>query len=358
MKIAFDALNIKQGGGLTVLTRLARAFSETGHETHVVSSASAVLKNMKNDTRIEVHEVKGANNAFAAQLFRHRGWNDMMRTIRANVVFSFNYWVPTSLPQATYHINVIPFMDFDQRRRAVGIPRAILQARYSQLALRHSELNLFESEHIFSLARATSVEISHPIVSYIGIEIPEEGPSLELPRRHIVAVTSSARHKHNEHLFALHRALRPLGIGLRLIGITADALDATAEMRAERNYALAQPDIAFVGYCNRDRLYDELRKALALVSFSELESFFMVPAEAMAVGCPAVVTDQSSVRESVGNAGLLIAPGAVDQAAAHVTALLNPATRAEVVKRGRAWIDRFDTKKCTRAIVSAVEKLL
>lgn len=358
MRIAFDALNIRHGGGLTVLSRLAQAFAATGHETHVITSTAAVAESLRDEARIRPHVVRGANNALAAQLFRHRRWEALMREIGAEAVFGFNYRTPTSLPQVTYHINVIPLLPFDQRRAAVGIYRAVLQAHYAKSALRRSNLNLFESEHILALARTASGQIANPLVRYIGIDIPDDNISARSPQKTIVAVTSGARHKHNELLFALHRTLRPHGIGLRLVGLSSAELDVSDEMRAEKDYALAQSDIVFVGYCDRVRLYEELRTALALVSFSELESFFMVPVEAMSVGCPAIVTDTSSVRESVGDAGLLIAPGNVEQAAAHVLALLDRSTRTAVAERGRAWSARFDAKTCAREIVAAVETAL
>lgn len=358
MKIAFDALNIRHGGGLIVLTRLARAFAGRGHEAHVVTSSATVAEGLQDDALIRAQVVRDANSALTTQLFRHRRWEGLMRDIGAELVFSFNYWTPTHLPQVTYHINVIPLLPFDQRRKAVGLQRAILQTHYAKMALRRSTLNLFESEHLLTLAGGSTVEIVNPIIRYIGIDIPDDSRSAELPLNNIVAVTSSARHKHNEHLFSLHRALQPHGIGLRLVGISPADLNVTDQMRAEREYALAQSDIVFVGYCDRVRVYEELRAALALVSFSELESFFMVPLEAMSVGCPAIVTDTSSVRESVGDAGLLVAPGDVEQAAAHVVALLNPLTRAAVCERGRAWSARFDAKVCAQKIVTAVEKSL
>lgn len=360
MKIAFDALNVRRGGGLTVLTRLARAFADAGHEAHVVTSALSVVQALSDMTGIEAHHVPGADSALTAQLFRHRRWDATMREIGAERVFGFNYWTPTTLPQVTYHINVIPLLSFTQRRQAIGLQKALIQARYSRLALRRSALNLFESEHILSLAKAAAGNgIVNPLVRYIGIDIPNTARSLAQPGRHIISVTSGARHKRNELLFALHRALnrnRPNGerIGLKIIGLNPKDMDAIA---AEKSYAAGQPDVELLGYLDRESLYQELARATALVSFSELESFFMVPVEAMAVGTPAIVNDASSIRESVGEAALLIPPCDIDAAVRHVEHLLDPAVRAHWSSLSRSWAQRFDGCRCAATIVRDVDEM-
>lgn len=363
MKIAFDGLNIRKGGGQTVMLRLARAFARAGHDV-VIFSGTPEIADQADDLyeRIDLVPIPQAASAVGALKFRHQHWDGHCTRHGCDAALGFNYWIPTKLPQATYHINVIPFLPFGERRATVGLSRALIQARYAKRALKRSALNIFESEHILNLAKGASEgAIRNPHIRYIGVELPQ---ALDIPKNPdpvLAAVTSPAFHKHNEYLFDLHRALnaREGGpeIGLKLIGITPEALGANEAVAARRDYALSQSSIEFVGYVDRDRLFKELASSLALVSFSELESFFMVALEAMAVGCPAIACDVSSIRESVGEAGMLVPPGEVGAAAAYALALLDPSTRNEWQAKGLAWVKQFEAEACADAIVELCSAL-
>lgn len=360
MKIAIDGLNIRHGGGETVMLRVARAFARAGHEVVILSGSSDTASRAEaTGADIAFLHVPQAASALGALTFRHRRWDTVCAEHGCDAAFGFNYWIPTRLPQATYHINVIPFLPFAERRRAVGPVRAAIQAPYARRALGRSTLNLFESDHIRDLATsAIGSPIRNPRTCYIGVELPDTRDLTEAGRSDqppmLVAVTSGAAHKHNEYLFDLHRVLneeRGHRVGLKLIGVTPEVMERTEALQARKAYALAKQDIAFLGYVDRQRLFAELASSLALVSFSELESFFMVALEAMAVGCPAIVADASSIRESVGEAGLLVPPGGVEAAADHVEMLLDPATRSAWAETGRTWSAAFEAGACADAIV-------
>lgn len=363
MKIAFDGLNIRKGGGQTVMLRLARAFARAGHHVVIFSGTPEIADHAGDlSERIELVPIPQAASALGALKFRHQHWDRHCEQHGCDAALGFNYWIPTKLPQATYHINVIPFLPFGERRAAVGLSRALIQAHYAKRALKRSALNIFESEHILNLAKtANGSAISNPHIRYIGVELPQDVAIPDIPAPVLAAVTSPAFHKHNEYLFDLHRALNERSegpeIGLKLIGITPEALDANEHVAARRDYALSQRSIEFVGYVDRERLFNELANSLALVSFSELESFFMVALEAMAVGCPAIACDVSSIRESVGEAGMLIPPGDISAAAAHAQALLDPQTRERWKAKGLAWAQEFEAEACADAIVELCGEL-
>lgn len=363
MRIAFDGLNIRKGGGQTVMLRLARAFARAGHGVEIFTGAPDMgERDVALGDAVHFTHIPAAASAFGALKVRHGQWDRLMAEKRCDAAFGFNYWIPTKLPQATYHINVIPFLPFGKRRSAVGLTRALIQSRYAKAALSSSAINIFESEHIRELAQqAHGGTIRNRHVRYIGVELPRNVTIPDVPARTIAAVTSPAFHKHNEYLFDLHRLLAERHpdnpVGLKLIGITREALHANEHIAARKDYALGQESIDFVGYVDRARLFAELANSLALVSFSELESFFMVALESMAVGCPAIATDVSSIRESVGAAGLLVPPGDVAAAADHVERLLDPVFRNARQAQGLAWVQRFEAENCADAIVALCDKL-
>ena len=360
--ILVDALSIKRGGGLTVLDRLARAYAGAGIRTVVAVATERVAETLGagGGALPVVDLVANTAKARQAALFRTTRFGDLAARHGAGVVFSFNYHTPCRLPQVTYHINVIPFLDLRARIAAVGAVRAVLQRRAALSALRRSSMNLFESAHLFDLARRTGTPIRDPHVNHIGVDAPPEPLAGILPGRRIAAVTSGARHKRNDLLLDLHRRLNRERTGTDRIGLVvmgdADAIRAGLP-EAARAYTDEQPDIVFTGYCDRPRLFRELAGSLCLATFSELESFYMVAIEAMMAGCPAVAAGISSIEESVGDAGLIFPPGDVAAAAGRIEDLLDPGTRRAVVERGLAWASRFDAEDCAAAIVRRTRPL-
>ena len=91
-----------------------------------------------------------------------------------------------------------------------------------------------------------------------------------------------------------------------------------------------------------------------LVSFSELESFFMVPLEAMSTGCPSITTNVSSIVESVGDAGIIIDKGDVQAAKKKVISLLDLKTRESYSVKAQEWAASFEAEKCSDMIVQKV----
>jgi glycosyltransferase involved in cell wall biosynthesis len=96
------------------------------------------------------------------------------------------------------------------------------------------------------------------------------------------------------------------------------------------------------------------------VSPSLLEGLGLTPIEAQACGTPAVVTDASSGREEVGDAGLLVPPRNSQALALAITYLLdNPGLRAELGLRARARVlNRFTYQRMTEDTLTAYGRFL
>ena len=361
--ICFDALNIKRGGGVTVAHRLVTSFAKAGWDVHVILSSQEVTDLFKADLNEQI-TIDFRPDLFSvpkAIIFRHTQFEKFAKTINAKVIFSFNFWTPTSLPQVTYHVNVIPFLPPQERKAAIGGFLGTLPYLYSKKAIQSSDVNMFESEHILSLAETRhKAPISNPIVRYIGIDSPKNIKPQDHITPAIITVTSGSRHKKNDLLIDLHRKLTADGYDLGLVigGFGKEKVIRGSLTTANNDYIDNHNNIRFLGYCTREELYQEFASAIVLISFSELESFFMVPLEAMAVGCPTITTNVSSIKESVGEAGIVINPGDVDMAAEWVKKLLKPEIREEWSSKAKSWAGRFDCEKCADDIVNSVDQLL
>ncbi|MBU2167324.1 MAG: glycosyltransferase family 4 protein [Alphaproteobacteria bacterium] len=355
--LVIDGLNLTRGGGVVVMERLARAFKAAGYEVTVLTARELP------GVDLEQHGIrclvrKEASGAVRASLFRRFQLSALVKRIGGDALLGFNYFSPVTIPQATYHINVIPFLDFPARRAAVGLGRAVMQNRMAVAALRKSTINLFESEHVRDLASATVQRIHNPVVAHIGVKFTAHTAASAANRLTgpFITVTSGARHKRNDLTVSFFRKLL-MKDPLARLEVVGDPEAIRAGLSVDDCRFLDECGLArFRGYIAHDELFALLSQARGLVTFSELESFFMVGIEAMAVGCPVIGADNSSIRESLGDAGLLVPSGDVDSA---VEAALGLDTAGDFERLGvesRAWASRFDAERCAAEFVEKFER--
>lgn len=106
--------------------------------------------------------------------------------------------------------------------------------------------------------------------------------------------------------------------------------------------ALAPRGVRSLGHVDRAHLVRVFQGARVFVYPSLYEGFGLPPAEAMACGVPAVVSDASSLPEVVGDAGIRVPPGDTGALALAIRDLLRePGRAAELGARGRERAGRF-----------------
>lgn len=356
--ILIDALNLARGGGVVVMTRLAEAFARVGWRVSVLASRP-IFDKIDLPDGVTVAMYPEAAGALKSALFRGRKLDRIAQTLGGDLLLGFNYHSPVSLPQVTYHINIIPFLPWAARRHAVGLLRAVGQARAARRALKRSTLNLFESRYVQDLSGVTGADGAADRVAYIGIDRPPEGvQTCAEADRTLVCVTSGAPHKRNDQVLAAFARWVKTTPEARLVFVGAQQA-IRASLPAETLADLeTQGLVRFSGYLDRAGLYAQLRESFALITASELESFVMVALEAMAAGCPVVAAQATSAGESLGGAGILVAPGDVAAMAEALQELAQGDLRSGLVARGFARAARFDAVDCADGFVAKVEAAL
>jgi glycosyltransferase involved in cell wall biosynthesis len=99
--------------------------------------------------------------------------------------------------------------------------------------------------------------------------------------------------------------------------------------------------------------------AKAFVYPSLYEGFGIPPLEAMAIGCPVVCSNTSSIPEVVGNAAELFDPySESDMRAAIEKTVFSQLHAASLVARGRDRIKIFSWEKCSKDTMAVYEKIL
>lgn len=99
--------------------------------------------------------------------------------------------------------------------------------------------------------------------------------------------------------------------------------------------------------------------AAALVLPSLYEGFGLPPLEAMAAGCPTIVSTAASLIEVCGNASLYCDPMDSDDMARQIVRLLGDADlRARLIKAGRTRAVQFDWDVCAARTAAVIERAL
>jgi glycosyltransferase involved in cell wall biosynthesis len=104
--------------------------------------------------------------------------------------------------------------------------------------------------------------------------------------------------------------------------------------------------LVLAGYVSDDELHALYRGALATLLVSHAEGFGYPVIEAMALGCPVITSNCSSLPEVAGDAALLVDPrdhGAI--AAAIATLAQSPAERQRLIARGKVRATEFTVER-------------
>jgi glycosyltransferase involved in cell wall biosynthesis len=110
--------------------------------------------------------------------------------------------------------------------------------------------------------------------------------------------------------------------------------------------------IEHYGYASDNHLAKLYRSSVALAYTSLYEGFGIPPLEAMACGTAVIASDCSSIPEVVGDAGLLIKPGATrDLADAMISIFDSPTERSSLISKGRERVLEFSWDMTARQTV-------
>jgi glycosyltransferase involved in cell wall biosynthesis len=101
-------------------------------------------------------------------------------------------------------------------------------------------------------------------------------------------------------------------------------------------------DVSFVGFIPHSALCALYRKAIALIFISLHEGLGLPVIEAMALGCPVITSNSSSLKEFSGDAAMLVDPtDAKTVARAMMTLLKDSTTRALLISKGKVRAREF-----------------
>ena len=152
----------------------------------------------------------------------------------------------------------------------------------------------------------------------------------------IVVIGSPAPHKNVGMLLGLSKDLAAAGLKLAVVG----ALD--AKVFASRQVAEVERSVCWLGRVTDAEIAALLQDCLCLAFPSLTEGFGLPALEAMALGCPVVVSDRASFPELCADAALYGPPDEPHRWLAHFLALKEDRElRIEMRRRGMAAAQRY-----------------
>ena len=150
-------------------------------------------------------------------------------------------------------------------------------------------------------------------------------------QRTVVILGSNAPHKNSDLIISMAGRLARAGLRVAVVGKSDQRVFKAAAQTEQSG------NVVWLGRLCDAELAALLQDSLCLAFPSFVEGFGLPPLEAMAIGCPVVVSDRASLPEICGDAALYASPDSADAWFVQFMRLVEtPALRREMTARGRA----------------------
>ena len=204
--------------------------------------------------------------------------------------------------------------------------------------------------------KASKIEVIHLGVDEAWFSVDERARPHEKP--YFVFVGNVKAHKNMAGLIqAFQDVSKTIPHDLVIVGKKDGFV--TGDRKVEHWAAALGERVKFAGLVDAGLLKRYVAWADALVLPSFYEGFGLPPLEAMACGCPAIVSASASLPEICGDAALYCDPSDVkDIAAKMLQVATDGATRALLREKGLQRARQFTWDKCARETLAVIESLL
>ncbi len=125
------------------------------------------------------------------------------------------------------------------------------------------------------------------------------------------------------------------------------------------NVQMEKTTVKYIGYINDEELRTLYENAICFVYPSYYEGFGLPPLEAMACGCPVIVSDRASLPEVCGDAAMYCNPDKPENIAEKIALIKeNDNLRKELSQKGIERAALFSWNQTAREFMAVIEKVL
>lgn len=318
--LALDMSNLSSGGSISVLLRYMRYWQGCGVRMSVYYSRPIIREEIERsglDVRmVEVCKGYPAWKTFAFRCFK---LGKVLERDGVDLVYCVNSMLlRCPVPQVVHMRNLQHFAEPSYWRQLVhGGAYEVTRDWICRYSIRHAARCVYVSDYLKDMAgrwRGNS-----PADRHVTIHNPVSEQHIALSQRlrsgdtHdknlIIGVFNDYPHKDVPTFLRSLAILRKLQPEMQWRAVVA------GNGQWQRRYGELLSDLGlsgqvdFPGYVPSDRIAEYYSQAFCMMSTSRLESFNNTTLEAMALGCPVVISDCCSHREVCGDAALFIEPG-------------------------------------------------
>jgi glycosyltransferase involved in cell wall biosynthesis len=225
-------------------------------------------------------------------------------------------------------------------------------------ALKIITISEFSKKEIVRLLNVPEQKIQ---VIYCGANTKFRGnitpgePRLIEPKNYILSVSSLEPRKNITNLILAFKKMALSDVHLVLVGSRASVF-ANNELK---DLTQLQKNIIFIGYLSDDQLARLYNNAKLFVYPTFYEGFGLPPLEAMACGCPVVVSNTASLPEVCGDAAYYVDPYNVESIAEGMHKMLtDEALRQSLIKKGLERAKLFSWEKSAKKYIEVIEEVL
>lgn len=230
------------------------------------------------------------------------------------------------------------------------IPRAASKARR---ILTISESSKQDIVNYFGV-KPSLIDIIHPSVSK-EFELPTVKKSVSTYEKYVLAVSSIDPRKNFIGLIKAFKACNLNDTKLLIVG-------SKHKVFANNDIKSVVGDdkrIVFTGYVTDEQLVDLYQNALVFAYPSFFEGFGIPPLEAMACGCPTVVSNTTSLPEVCGNASVYIDPYNTDSIRDGLMSVLNDKIlRDDLIEKGYKQLKAFSWRDSAIKLSGIIDKIV
>lgn len=375
MRILVDALAAHLGGGKWFTEALICKLAEQNKiwRFFVAHSNPFFLKERPLPENLELRYIPEAAAYRGRIIWQQWGLRRVIKKEKIELVFSplnigmFRPAVPQVTVQRNAH-HVVPKIKKEGLRRWL---RRRIELWGTLASIKSSAENIFVSKYMMDLTRRwikADERHWHVIHNAINQERFKENPKRIIDYRYLLFLGGLGSHKNPENLIkAFNIVCRRYAGELKLVFVEPGYRQRSRRVLARKKYLQdlvtglgLTANVVFRDKAEGEVLVSFYRHAEVCVTPSYLESFGVVPGEALCCGTASVVSDIPAFREVYEDAVLYCDPYSPESIADAILRLLNDEDlRRELIEKGQRLLPRYDlstiANKYAEVFVRAVE---
>lgn len=200
--------------------------------------------------------------------------------------------------------------------------------------------------------KLSKIYVIYPAIN-LEISNSKNLDNINLSDKYLLYVGNVKPHKNLKNLIFAYKKLKLKNIKLLIVGKKEGLItvDKSLFELIDKDIFLKQ-NVVFTGYVSDKTLYSLYNNALLFVFPSLYEGFGIPPLEAMACGCPCVVSNVASLPEVCGDAAYYVNPYDVNDIAKGIEKVLTDENlRQDLIRKGFENVKRFSWEKSASKIL-------